>query len=51
MLVVHPKDKTTAMLAALYDGLEVRLLGQSFKYSEVKDALHHTSKHGRAMMW
>ena len=37
------KDKTTAMLTALYDGLEVHLLDQSFKNSEVKDALHHTS--------
>lgn len=50
MLVVHPKDKTTAMLAALYDGLEVRLLDQSFKNSEVKDALYHTSKQERIMM-
>ncbi len=50
MLVVHPKDKTTAMLAALYDGLEVRLLDQSFKNSQVKDALYHTSKQERIMM-
>ena len=50
MLVIHPKDKTTAMLSVLYDGLEVRLLDQSFSNSEVKDALYHTSKQERIMM-
>lgn len=50
MLVIHPKDKTIAMLTVLYDGLEVRLLDQSFKNSEVKDALHHASKQERIMM-
>lgn len=26
MLVIHPKDKTTAMLSALYDGLEAQVV-------------------------
>ena len=25
MFVIHPKDKTTAMLSALYEGLEAQL--------------------------
>ena len=26
MLVIHPKDKTTAMLSALYEGLEAQVV-------------------------
>ena len=26
MLVIHPKDKSTAMLSALYDGLEAQVV-------------------------
>lgn len=26
MLVIHPKDKTTAMLSALYDGQEAQVV-------------------------
>lgn len=50
MLVIHPKDKTTAMLRLLYDGIEARVLDQRCSNREVCDALNHTSRHERIML-
>ncbi len=42
MLVIHPKDKTTAVLSALYQGAEnVRLVDQDTSNPEVKRLLNH----------
>lgn len=43
MLVIHPKDKTTTVLAALYEGAQVRLLDQTYSKSEINHHLHHTT--------
>lgn len=50
MLVIHPQDKTTAMLSALYDGMEVRHLDQSCSKAEISRALHHTPQAERIML-
>ena len=50
MLVIHPKDKTTAMLSILYAGLEAKVLDQTYSNKEVKDALNHTSRMERMML-
>lgn len=50
MLVIHPKDKTTAMLAALCEGEQVRLLDQTFSKAEINHHLHHTSRSERIML-
>ncbi len=50
MLVIHPKDSTTAMLSALYDGLEVELLDQSYNNSDIKHRLHHSPSSERIML-
>ena len=43
MLVIHPKDKTTAMLSALYDGLEVQVVADYHTTKEIGRLLHHVS--------
>lgn len=50
MLVIHPKDKTTAVLAALYEGEQARLLDQTYSKAEINHHLHHTSKSERIML-
>lgn len=50
MLVVHPKDRTTRMLAALYEGQQVRLLDQNFSSAEINRALFHTSRQERILL-
>ena len=50
MLVIHPKDKTTDMLRALYNGLDARVLDQSCSNREVKDALNHASCQERILL-
>lgn len=44
MLVIHPKDKTTAMLSALYDGLGAKLVDDNRSIKEIGHLLHHVSK-------
>ena len=41
MLVIHPKDKTTAMLSALYDGLEAQVVNDCRSTKEMGHLLHH----------
>ena len=50
MLVIHPKDKTTAVLAALYEGEQVRLLDQTYSKADINHHLHHTAKSERIML-
>ena len=41
MLVIHPKDKTTAMLSVLYDGLEAQVVADCHSTKEMGHLLHH----------
>ena len=41
MLVIHPKDKTTAMLSVLYDGLEAQVVADCRSTKEMGHLLHH----------
>lgn len=50
MLVIHPKDKTTAVLAGLYEGLEVCLLDNTHNNKVIEHHLNHTPKHERIML-
>ena len=50
MLVIHPKDKTTAMLSALYDGLEAQVIADCRSIKEMAHLLHHVSTQERIML-
>ena len=50
MLVTHPKDKTTAMLSALYDGLEAQVVTDYRTTKEMRRLLHHVSTQERIML-
>lgn len=50
MLVIHPKDKTTAMLSALYDGLEAQVVDDYRSTKEIVHLLHHVSAQERIML-
>ena len=50
MLVIHPKDKTTAMLSALYDGLEAQVVDDYRSTKEIGRLLHHVSTQERIML-
>lgn len=50
MLVIHPKDKTTAMLSALYDGLEAQIVDDCRSTKEIAHLLHHVSTTERIML-
>lgn len=50
MLVIHPKDTTTTVLAALYEGLQVCSLDQGYSKREINHALRHTPKHECIML-
>ena len=50
MLVIHPKDKTTAMLSALYDGLEAQVIDDYRSTKEIGRLLHHVSTQERIML-
>ena len=50
MLVIHPKDKTTAMLSALYDGLEAQVVIDNLTTKEMGHLLHHVSTQERIML-
>ena len=43
MLIIHPQDRTTAMLTLLYKGKEGRIMDNHNTNAEIKRALHHTS--------
>ena len=50
MVVIHPKDKTTAMLSALYEGLEAQVVTDNRSTKEVGHLLHHVSTQERIML-
>ncbi len=50
MLVIHPKDKTTAMLSALYDELEAQVVEDYRTTKEMGRLLHHVSTQERIML-
>ena len=50
MLVIHPKDKTTAMLSALYDGLGAQVVDDDRSSKEMRHLLHHVPKQERVML-
>lgn len=50
MLVIHPKDKTTAMLSALYDGQEALVVDDLRSTKETGHLLHHVSTQERIML-
>lgn len=50
MLVIHPKDKTTAMLSALYDGLEAQVVADCRSTKGIGHLLHHISTQERIML-
>lgn len=43
MLVIHPKDKTTAMLSVLYNELGAQVVADYCSTKEMKHPLHHVS--------
>lgn len=50
MLVIHPKDKTTAMLSALYDELEAQVVADYRTTKEMGHLLYHVSTQERIML-
>lgn len=50
MLVIHPKDKTTTMLSALYEGLEAQVVDNYRSTNEMGSLLHHVSSQKRIML-
>ena len=50
MLVIHPKDKTTAMLSALYDGLKAQVVDDNRSTKEMGHLLRHVSTQERIML-
>lgn len=50
MLVIHPTDKTTAMLSILYEGLEVKLIESDCSNKKMGHLLRHTSPRVRIML-
>lgn len=50
MLVIHPKDKTAAMLSALYDELEAQVVDDNRSTKEMGHLLHHVSTQERIML-
>lgn len=45
MLVIHPNDRTTSFLSALYDGMpDVRSFHHTVSRKELNHVLHHTSR-------
>lgn len=50
MLVIHPKEKTTAMLSALYDGQEAQVVEDYRTTKEMGHLLYHVSTQERIML-
>lgn len=48
--MIHPKDKTTAMLSALYDGLNVQVVSGDCSTKEVNRLLHRVPSRERIML-
>lgn len=50
MLIIHPKDRTTAVLSILYQGLGAQLVDTDCHNKEMNHLLHHTSSQERIML-
>lgn len=50
MLVIHPQDRTTAVLQVLYEGLEAQVVAGDCSNREMGHLLHHANAHGRIML-
>lgn len=50
MLVIHPKDRTTSMLSALYEGTEAKVFDAGFTNSDIKHALNHVASNERILL-
>ena len=50
MLVIHPKDGTTAMLSAMYEGTEAQVVSTDCSTKEIDRLLRHTSSQERIML-
>jgi len=50
MLVIHPKDRTTAMLSALYEGTEAKVLDESHSNADIRHALNRVAPSERIML-
>ena len=43
MFVVHPKDKTTSVPSALYEGTDANVISGNCSKKEMEHLLHHVS--------
>ena len=50
MLVIHPKDQTTAMLSTLYESQEAQVIDGDCSTKEMNRLLHHVSPQERIML-
>ncbi len=50
MLVVHPKDRTTAMLSALYEGLDAHVVVSDCSTKEIGRLLHRVAAQERIIL-
>ena len=50
MLVVHPKDKTTSVPSALYEGKDANVISGNCSKKEMEHLLHHVSTQERIML-
>ena len=48
--MIHPKDKTTTMLSALYEGLKAQVVTDCRTTKEMGHLLHHVSTQERIML-
>lgn len=48
--MIHPKDKTTTMLSALYEGLEAQVVDDNRSTKEMGHLLRHVSTQERIML-
>lgn len=50
MLVIHPEDRTTAVLSTLYEGMEATVVSDNRSGNEMEHLLHHASRQERVML-
>lgn len=50
MLVIHPCDRTTAVLSVLYEGGDAKVVDQRANNVEIRHLLHHVSRQERIML-
>lgn len=50
MLVVHPKDRTTSVLSALYEGKDANVISSNCSNKKMEHLLHHVSTQEQIML-